>query len=75
MFIPIMASRLMLSLKKAADGPYTAMHTEDPSGVATDVLFAQRYHATMEYAMEARLSSRRGDREQTIDLELENLSS
>ena len=64
----------MLSLKKAADGPYTAMHTEDPSAVATDVLFAHRYHhATMEYAMEAGLSRR--DREQTIDLELENLSS
>lgn len=72
MFIPIMASRLMLSLKKAADGPYTAMHTEDdPSGAATDVLFAQRYHATMEHAMEAGRLSRRGDRDpQTIDLEL-----
>ena len=70
-----MASRLMLSLKKAADGSYSATHTGDQGseGVETDVLFAHRYHATMEYAMEAGLSRR--DREQpTTDLELENLS-
>ena len=60
----------MLSLKKAADRSSSFMSTEDLDAV-TDVMFARR-HATMEYAMEADLSRR--DRDQTIDLELENLS-
>ena len=65
-----MASRLMLSLKKAADESGSFMRTEDLDAV-TDVMFARR-HATMEDAMEAGLS--RHDRDQTIDFELENLS-
>ena len=67
----MMASRLMLSLKKAADKLGSSMRTEDAYAV-TDVVFAGHRvtHVTMEYAMEAGLS--RHDRDQTISLELEN---
>lgn len=67
-----MASRLMLSLKKAADDSGSFVSTEDLEAI-TDVMFARRHYATMEYAMEAGLSRPR-NRNQTVDLELENLS-
>lgn len=66
-FIPLMATRLMLSLKKAADKSGSFTRTEDLDAVE-DVLFAGGY-TTMEYAMEAGLSTRY-PRDQTADLEL-----
>ncbi|KAF9649416.1 hypothetical protein BDM02DRAFT_3128379 [Thelephora ganbajun] len=65
-FIPIMATRLMLSLKKAADEAGSFTCTDDLE-VTTSVAFAGG-HTTMEYAMEAGVSRR--DRDQTGDLEL-----
>ena len=65
-----MATRLMLSLKKAADKSGSFTRTEDLDAVE-DVVFAGG-HTTMEYAMEAGLSTRttRHLRDQTVDLEL-----
>jgi hypothetical protein len=63
-----MSTRLMLSLKKAADESGSFTRTEDLDAVA-DVIFA-RGHTTMEYAMEAGVSTRRDHRDQTMDFEL-----
>ena len=63
-----MATRLMLSLKKAADESGSFTRTEDLEAVA-DLVFVSG-HATMEYAMEIGVS--RGDRRRdpTNDFEL-----
>jgi len=52
-----MATRLMLSLKKAADESGSFTRTEDLDAV-TDIMFATDRHTTMEYAMEAGVSRR-----------------
>ena len=57
-----MASRLMLSLKKAADKVGSFTCTEDVD-VVTEVLFANG-HTTMEYALEVGVSRRDGSRDQ-----------
>jgi len=62
-----MATRLMLSLKKAADESGSFTRTEDLDGM-TDVMFAGG-HTTMEYAMEAGVS-RYEHRDQAVGLEL-----
>ena len=51
-----MATRLMLSLKKAADKMGSFTRTDDLGGV-TGALFASG-HATMEHAMEVGVSTR-----------------
>ena len=65
-----MATRLMLSLKKAADESGSFTRTEDLEAI-TGVVFAGE-HTTMEYAMEVGVSRRAaGDRrDQTTDFEL-----
>jgi len=72
-FIPIMATRLMLSLKKAADQSGSFTRTEDLDGV-DDLVFAGGggQHTTMEYAMEVGVAARRDRfRDQAMDLELQ----
>lgn len=69
MFIPIMATRLMLSLKKAADESGSFTRTEDVEAVA-DLVFVGG-HTTMEYAMEVGVStSRRDHPDQATEFEL-----
>ena len=73
-----MATRLMLSLKKAADKSGLTTHTEDSEQTVTDVVFVDQdhdrnHHVTMEYAMESGLSRRDRDQTQTISFELGNL--
>lgn len=58
-----MSSRLMLSLKKAADKAGSFTRTEDLD-IVTDVLFVGG-HTTMEHAMELGVSRHGGDRDQT----------
>ena len=69
-----MATRLMLSPKKAAGKSGLFMRTEGLDAVE-DVVFAGGY-MTMEYAMETGLSTstraNRHFRDQTVDLELVN---
>ena len=58
-----MASRLMLSLKKAADKTGSFACTDDINVDVTEVLFANG-HTTMEYALEVGVSRRDGSRDQ-----------
>lgn len=67
-FIPVMCTRLMLSLKKAADNSGEFTRTTD----LNSIVFAGG-HTTMEYAMEVGVSTRRSRRrpdQTTVDLEL-----
>ena len=64
-----MATRLMLSLKKAADASGSFTRTEDLDAFS-DVVFAGE-HTTMELAMEAGVSRRdRPGTDQTMGFEL-----
>lgn len=67
-----MATRLMLSLKKAADQSGSFTRTEDLDGVDDLVFAGGGEHTTMEYAMEVGVAARRDPfRDQTMDLELQ----
>lgn len=67
-----MATRLMLSLKKAADESGSFTRTEDLEAVPDVVFAAAAGHTSMEYAMEVGVSSRPDRRrdQTTTDFEL-----